>query len=348
MNIGQQFDFPEQQQRDLRRARRLSWLTIVLLLTTAVLMFITLGQSQAMKTAWAEDLLGLIPPTALLVAMRFENRRPSKRFPYGYFRVISIAFLAAASALSTVGLWLLLDSVMKLVKQERPPIGLMKVFGHTLWAGWAMIIALIYATAVGLTLGLVKRPLAKRLGDKVIEADADMNKADWTSQSAAIIGILLVGFGFWRGDSLAAALISVSILHDGWSNLRQVVADLMDESPTVLGRSRKLEELPEKLRAAAQQLDWVESVGVRLREQGRLLTGEVFVVPRDGATMSAKELLAKAVDACHRLSDHDWRLHGISVVPVAKLDGEMPPTASTHGETDKGDSPLGDGKSYPG
>ena len=68
----------------------------------------------------------------------------------------------------------------------------MNVFGHTLWAGWVMIIALIYATAVGLTLGLVKRPLAERLSDKVIEADADMNKADWTSQSAAIIGILLL------------------------------------------------------------------------------------------------------------------------------------------------------------
>jgi hypothetical protein len=38
--------------------------------------------------------------------------------------------------------------------------------------------------------------------------------------------------------------------------------------------------------------------------------------------MSAKELLAHAVDACHSLSKHEWRLHGISVLPVAQLDGE--------------------------
>src|SRR5256885_11823018 len=105
----------------------------------------------------------------------------------------------------------------------------------------------------------------------------------------------------------------------------------MDESPTMLGRARKLEELPEQLRAAAQELDWVDRAAVRLREQGRLLTGEVFIVPRDGATMSATDLLARAIDACHQLSKHDWRLHGITVVPVAKLDGAVPPTARTHG-----------------
>lgn len=160
-----------------------------------------------------------------------------------------------------------------------------------------------------------------------------MNKAGWTSQSAAIAGILLVGVGFWWRDSIAAALISLSILYDGWRNLRQVIADLMDESPTVLGRSRTLEALPERLREAAQALEWVESAGVRLRDQGRLLTGEVFVVPRDGAAMSAKELLARAVDVCHRLSKQDWRLHGISVVPVSKLDGETPPMARTQRST---------------
>lgn len=325
MNIGLPFQFPESQIEDRRRARLLAGSSIALLATTATLMWLTLGQSQAMKTAWAEDLLGMIPPAALLIAMGFENRRPSRRFPYGYFRVISVAFLAAATALTTIGVWLLIDSVAKLIKGERPPIGLMTVFGHPIWAGWAMIVALMYATAVGLTLGILKRPLARRLHDKVIEADADMNKADWTSQGAAVIGILLVGFGAWWGDSAAAALISLSILYDGWGNLRQVVADLMDESPTVLGHQRRLEALPVRLRDAAEQIDWVDTAGVRLREQGRLLTGEIFVVPRDRSGLSASELLARCADACHELARLDWRLHGLTVIPVANLDNVAPP-----------------------
>lgn len=325
MTIGQPFRFTEDQLRKRTRSIRLSWLTIVLLLTTATLMWLTLGQSQAMKTAWAEDLLGLIPPTALLIALRFENRPPTRRFPYGYFRVISVAFLAAAAALSTIGLWLFADSVLKLIHRERPSIGLMTLLGHHFWAGWAMIAALLYATAVGLTLGVLKRPLARALHDKVVEADADMNKADWTSQSAAVIGILLVGFGHYWGDSAAAALISLSILNDGWRNLRQVIGDLMDESPSVFGETHALEDLPTRLRDAAERFDWVERAGVRLREQGHVLTGEVFVVPRPRAELSAAELLAKAKSAGSELCELDWRLHGVSIVPVSSLEERTPP-----------------------
>jgi cation diffusion facilitator family transporter len=328
VNIGQPFRFTEEQLRKRKRSVRLSWLTIVLLLTTAALMWLTLGQSQAMKTAWAEDLLGLIPPAALLIALRFENRPPSRRFPYGYFRVISVAFLAAAAALSTIGLWLFADSVLKLLRRERPPIGLMTMFGHQFWAGWAMIAALVYATAVGLTLGILKRPLARALHDKVVEADADMNKADWTSQSAAVIGILLVGFGHYWGDSAAAALISLSILNDGWRNLRQVIGDLMDESPSVFGETHALEDLPTRLRDAAERFDWVEKAGVRLREQGHVLTGEIFVVPRDGAKISASELLSKVASAGRQLCALDWRLHGMSIVPVRRLEERTPPRVS--------------------
>jgi cation diffusion facilitator family transporter len=331
VNIGQPFRFSEKQLHQRLRAVRLSWITIALLVTTATLMWLTLGQSQAMKTAWAEDLLGMIPPAALLIALRFENRPPTARFPYGYFRVISVAFLAAAAALTTIGLWLFGDSVLKLARRERPPIGLMSLFGHQIWAGWAMIAALAYATAVGLTLGILKRPLARQLHDKVVEADADMNKADWTSQSAAVIGILLVGFGHWWGDSLAAALISVSILNDGWRNLRQVIGDLMDEAPSVLGETQALEDLPKRLRDAAERLEWVESAGVRLREQGHVLTGEVFVVPRRRDETSASELLANVSHAGSELAKLDWRLHCLSVIPVSRLDERAPPRLSHNG-----------------
>ena len=41
------------------------------------LLALTLGQSQAMKAAWIEDLLGFLPPTAFLIAARFRKRPPS-------------------------------------------------------------------------------------------------------------------------------------------------------------------------------------------------------------------------------------------------------------------------------
>src|SRR5438270_2687847 len=127
MTIGMTFEYPEEQQRLRQRAKTLSWLSIVLLLSAGTLLFFALGQSEAMKTAWVSDILTAIPPAALLVAMKFELRPPTNRFPYGYTRSISVAFLVTSGMLSLIGLYLLFESLMKLIMQQRPPIGTMEL-----------------------------------------------------------------------------------------------------------------------------------------------------------------------------------------------------------------------------
>ena len=77
-------------------------------------------------------------------------------------------------------------------------------------------------------LGRAKLKLSETLHDKVLYADADMNKADWTTGVAAIAGIVGIGIGWWWADSVAALLISLSIVRDGLRNLKGAVAALMD------------------------------------------------------------------------------------------------------------------------
>jgi divalent metal cation (Fe/Co/Zn/Cd) transporter len=251
--------------------------------------------------------------------MKLEERPPTKRFPYGYYRVVSVGFLVAAASLSIIGLWLLYDSLTVLVRRERPPIGTMHLFGHTFWLGWAMVAALAYSVVVGFSLGTVKRPVARAVNDRVLEADADMNRADWMAEGAAIVGVLMVGFGHWWGDAAAAGLISLSIIRDGWLNLKQVIADLMDESPSKVGGD-EMESLPRRIEQAAERLPWVERAAVRLREQGHLITGSVFVVPN-----SPPELLRQTEEAATALMQMDWRLHGLTVVPTTSLEDWGPP-----------------------
>jgi divalent metal cation (Fe/Co/Zn/Cd) transporter len=130
----------------------------------------------------------------------------------------------------------------------------------------------------------------------------------------------LVAFGFWWGEAGAPAFISVEIIKDGWHNIRQVIGDLMDEVQRVMEK-RELETLPKKLKEAAEQMPWVERAAARLREQGRVLTGEVFVVPQSGTS----DLVSQLEAAAQKFSDLDWRLHGLVVTPVSQLDGDDPP-----------------------
>jgi cobalt-zinc-cadmium efflux system protein len=99
-------------------------------------------------------------------------------------------------ALLALGAFILYDSVSKLLKFEHPPIDLVKPFGdRPIWLGWLMLGALAYSTVPQVILGRLKQPLAKELNDKVLYADAEMNRADWMTGCAAMLGVVGIGFG---------------------------------------------------------------------------------------------------------------------------------------------------------
>jgi cation diffusion facilitator family transporter len=321
MSVGDAFDFPREQREARQRLIRLCKLSSVLLLSGACVLFMTVGNSQAMKTAWITDLLTILPPLSLLIATRYELRPPTKRFPYGYLRSTSIAYLVTAGTLSLMGMFLFFDSGLKLVHREHPAIGSMVLFGREFWAGWAMIAALTYSMSIGIILGRLKQPVAKVLKSKALLADAKSNSAEWMSEGAAIVGLLLVAFGVWWGDAGAALFISFEVIRDGWFSVRLVIGDLMDESPTThLGE--ELEPLPTRLREAAEQVAWVKRAGVRLREHGHGVTGEIFLVPRNDG---ADDVVHKLDEVGERLRAVDWRLHDLVLVIVPNLEREEPP-----------------------
>jgi cation diffusion facilitator family transporter len=281
--------------------------------SAVVLLALVLGSSQAMKTAWIEDLLGLIPPLAFLLAMRFNTRDPTGRFPYGFHRIVSIAHLCSALALFVMGTYLLVESIIKLVTAEYPTINSVELFGQTIWLGWLMLPALAWSGLPAVFLGRAKIPLAEELHNKVLYADAKMNKADWLTAGAAMVGVVGIGFGLWWLDAVAAALISLDITKDGISNLRRAVVDLMDQAPTTVDHD-DADPLRGKLAAMLQDLDWVEEVDLRLREEGQVYFGEALVVPSDETNITQK-----IEDALKRAGDLDWRIHDLALTPVREL-----------------------------
>jgi divalent metal cation (Fe/Co/Zn/Cd) transporter len=74
-------ELPPAERECLRKAIRLQWISVVYWLSIITLLYFTLGQSQAMKAAWIEDILGLFPPVAFLIAARYRHREPDEGFP---------------------------------------------------------------------------------------------------------------------------------------------------------------------------------------------------------------------------------------------------------------------------
>ena len=306
------FELPPSLVPDMRKARKWEWLTVAYLTSTIVLMYLTMGSSQAMKTAWLEDALSVMPAILFLISSRIYHKAPTHQFPYGFHRVFSITYLAGSLALLGMGLFLILDATRTLIAAEHPGIGSISLPGiGTAWMGWIMMLALLYSAIPAVLIGRKKLPLAQKLHNKLLFTDAEAQKADYLTAGAAILGISLVGFGWWWADAVAAMAISLSVIRDGFSNVRTSINDLMDRVPVDVSHQHE-----DKLLVAILQevlsWPWVADARIRFREHGQVYFGEVKVIPS-----TEEHLIANIEDGMLRLKRLHWKVRDV-VITVAE------------------------------
>lgn len=302
---------PEDKQALLRQAVRLEWWTLFFLATIGVVMYLAMGSSQAMKTAWIEDVLSMVAPILFLLSIKSYDDEPNARHPYGKRRLVMVAFLGASSALLLIGAFMLLDSGLKLIRAEHPTIGTVELFGRDVWLGWAMIAALLYSAVPPIVLGRLKKDPARRIHQKTLYVDARTNAADWKTAGAAMVGIGGIGFGFWWADSVAALVIATDVVSDGVKNIRRAVDELIDSRPTQVDSMEPL-EIVARLRGVLLELPWVRQADLRLREEGHVVAGEAYVVP-DGE----EGLVERLAEAGELLRQADWRVGDVPVIPLS-------------------------------
>ncbi|AMM49934.1 hypothetical protein TH61_00350 [Rufibacter sp. DG15C] len=318
MKTLEKFEYPPELLPVFKKAKKLEWITIGYLLITACLVFFTMGSSQAMKTAWFEDVLSLTPSISFLIASRLVQKEPNKEFPYGYHKVASIAYLVSAVALFVVGGFLMVDSAMTLIKQEHPTIGIVVIFGREIWLGYLMMVVMFWGTFPSYILGKMKLPLAKQLHEKNLYTDAEMNKADWMTAAAAIGGIWGIGMGWWWADATAALIISLDILKDGFTNLKQAVYDLIDQTPKKVD-DQEDDPLLKDVRNVLHKQPWVEDFSFRMREEGHIYLGEGFVKAHH---TEVENLPLRIQQLKKEVEDLSWRIHEFVITPVITLPDE--------------------------
>ncbi|MFB8189378.1 cation transporter [Microbacterium sp. NPDC055988] len=309
---------PAEQARAVRRAVKWEIFTIVYTSITIAVIALVVGESQAMRTAWIEDMLSLIPQFAFLTALIFVRRRPTKKHPYGLHRAMGVGHLVAGVALLAVGLNLAVEAVTGLIAAEHPTIGTVQLFGQTIWLGWLMVSVMV-VVIIGPVFfyGPAKSKLAPVLHNKLLYADADMAKADWQTTVASVVGVLGIGVGAWWLDGAAALFISLGIIWDGFRNTKTAVVDLMDQRARTYD-SKHPHPLAADIVSYLRSRPWVAQAGVRMRDQGQVFHIEAFVVPH-----RRKVPLDDLTAAAEGIADIDWKMQDVVVIPVEHLPEEV-------------------------
>ncbi len=313
MNKSVGTHLPRHQQDLMRRAVKLEWISIGYAVITVALVALVVGNSQAMRTAWVEDILSVLPQLAFLVALQFTRKTRQPKHPYGYHRSMGAGHLVAGVALLVVGAMLAYEAATALVKIEHPTIGTLNLFGHTIWQGWLMMGVMTVIAAPALVLGHLKIKVAKPLHNKLLFADSKMAKADWQTNAASVVGVAGIGLGLWWLDSVAALVISAGILKDGWDSTKAATADLLDRRSTSVNGADPHPLIP-KMDARLTHLGWVRAGRVRVRELGQVQHVEAFIVP-ETATVTVEQIQ----NARKTLEDMDWKVYDVVITVVPEL-----------------------------
>lgn len=317
MRVIGRTDLPPTQQRALKQAIRWEWGTIAYSAVTIATVAFVVGNSQAMKTAWIEDMLSVIPQVSFLVALLFIRRPPTRGFPFGRHRAMGVGHLVAGVALFGVGAHLAIESATALISRQHPTIGSVVLFGTTVWQGWLMVAVMSVIVIGPFIYGRAKLRIAKQLHNKLLYADAAMARADWQTNVASIIGVLGVGVGLWWLDGVAALFISIGIVKDGFTSTRFAVRDLMDERARTHDDSAP-DPLIWQILGEVRREPWVRFAGLRMRDQGQVFHTEVFVVPVRDKPLKTRDLERLA----RELAALDWKVQDIVIIPVSNLPDE--------------------------
>jgi divalent metal cation (Fe/Co/Zn/Cd) transporter len=214
----------EDRARDLRRALWLSGLSIAwngVAGTIAVYVALASG-SLALLGFGADAVIDSVASVALIWRFLVESSQPERAA-----RVERLAERVVGIALMALALYLVVGSARSLASQSHPEATFVGV-------------ALLLVSAVALPpLAIAKYRVASRLGSGALRADSVLTAV------AGLLAVISLGslalsaaFGTWWADAVAALIVAVIVLREGWSAWRPGLVELPDNRPPISQEDR--------------------------------------------------------------------------------------------------------------
>jgi cation diffusion facilitator family transporter len=172
--------------------------------------------------------LDLVAAVVTYLAVRYSDRPPDERHPYGHGKVESLSALFETFLLLATCTWIIWEAVERLFFKDV----------HVEPSVWAFV---VMGTSIVVDIGrsrALKRAALKH-GSQALEADALHFSTDIWSSSVVILGLTLVALGrgttmeplLLKADAMAAMVVAFIVLGVSWRLIRAALDVLMDRSP---------------------------------------------------------------------------------------------------------------------
>ncbi|WP_026090017.1 cation diffusion facilitator family transporter [Candidatus Nitrosopumilus sediminis] len=238
------------------------------------LIFGLISNSLALITDSIHALLDSVVTVVLLLAARWAIKPPDEEHTYGHGKIESLGGLIGGIAIFLIACFFIYESINRL--QSPPP---------SILPGLFAIIGGIYTIGVDFFRIILLKKSIKKIGGATLKADFYHAFMDLGSTLVAIIGIVLVAYGLYFGDFVAALILGVLLAILSIKLVYKTALDLTDViSP----------ELVKKVREISLSTEGVVDVGsILMRKSGDTIFADVTISLRGDTSF----------DKAHEISD---------------------------------------------
>jgi cation diffusion facilitator family transporter len=243
-----------------KRGEKAAKLSAAVLLAFSVLKGVVaiVSGSVALLADSVHSFADVFSSVAVWAGLKLIQRKPTERFPYGYFKAETFALLIVAITIASSGVLILMEVVDKL---SEPAVVLFSTF---------VLIVSALSGLVSYILSRYKQSVGSLIGSQSLVGEGQHSMVDVYTSLLVFVGVLFSSFGYSIAEVLAGLVIGIYVVKVGLWFGKDAVLVLMDASLSPQ-RSREMKEIAEGVHGVAG------AHNTRLRKSGPVSFGEMHI-----------------------------------------------------------------------
>lgn len=241
------------------------------------LVFGLISNSLGLITDSVHALLDSVVTAILLLAVRMAIKPPDEEHTYGHGKIESLGGMLGGIAIFLIAVFFIYESIERL--QSPLPSILPGIFA---------IIGGLYTIGIDIFRIIILQKSIKKIGGTTLKADFYHAFMDLGTTIIAILGIVLISYGFYNGDFIAALILGVVLAILSLRLIHKTALDLTDIiSPELVKKVREIVVNTEGV---------IESGPILMRRSGDVIFTDVTISLRGDTSFDRAHEISSMVE----------------------------------------------------
>ncbi len=262
-----------------RKGEKAAKLSTIVLLVLGIIKGIVavVSGSVALLAGTIDSFADVFSSIAVWMGLRIAKKKPTERFPYGYYKAETFALLTVSTILVASSILIMLESFQKFF--EIYVISFSDI---------ALVVAALSAIIYFL-LAKYKGRVGRQIGSQALISEGLHSMIDVYTSVLVFVGVFLGVLGFQVGEALIGFMMGAYVLARGLWFGKDAVLVLMDVSAS----PQRVKEM----KKIAESVHGVEgSHEVRLRKSGPVFFGEMHIELQEGLSLEKAHVISEEIE----------------------------------------------------